>query len=78
MTIEREKKEEIKKLTAMAKDNMNTAAVHLMSMIALCETDKGDDRYDALHDIKNRITVARKRLKRLAYMDDEGELIKEG
>jgi hypothetical protein len=78
MGIEEEKKEEIKKLKAMAIDKMNSTIDHLNAIIILCETDKGDDRYDILHDVKNRVTTARKRIKRIGYMDDEGGIIQEG
>lgn len=78
MTVDQEKKEEINKLKAMAMDKMNSIIDHLNVMILICETDKEDDRYDTLHDVKNRVTIARKRLKRLIYMDNEGKATEEG
>jgi len=36
-------------------------------IILLCEEDKGDDRYDALHEAKNRLTTAKKKLKSISW-----------
>jgi predicted DNA-binding ArsR family transcriptional regulator len=71
--MDKEKKEKkIHDLFRNTQHYLSHTIDELRAIIELCEDDKEDDRYDLLNDIKNRVTTARKRLKRIKLMDDNG------
>jgi len=41
-------------------------------VIELCESDDSDGRYDLLHEIKNKLLAARKRLRRVSDVEPDG------
>ena len=57
------KNQPIGSILSVAQVNMSNALTDLLKAIDICENDKGDERYDMLHEIKNKLMGARKRLK---------------
>lgn len=67
------KEVDIKEKLFVVNQNVVNLIQTVGELILLCETDEEDERYDAMHDIKNRLYSVKKRVKRLKIAQEQKE-----
>jgi len=66
---------DISQLVQSTIEILNAAVKTIELAIDDCENDKEDDRYDALHDAKNRMVSTKKRLRYIKNAKNHDEVL---